>query len=388
MPPVSTLLFDFRVDSKPSLEDLVAKVVNKIEKVAETTFERVDVPLTKKSNQTAYLFETKDGDVKDLTLLIRVYEKAFTGGDKFQITVAMEFPAAVEPLITKNCGWTFEELIEEEMKGNFGEHPEDYVKWFPALKRCVPDLPYLRTSDDRLVEYGFQEVLFSKRSDFQFVQIVKTVDFGNLLILDDYTNLAESDTKTYTHSVMNLPHENFEGKEVLILGGGDGALMKELQELNPKFVTMVDIDDVVMDACAEHMRSACGNWLDRDNREGPKHKIITGCAIKFLKEATAAGKKFDYIFGDLTDTPVSTSERDDDIWNFLKTIIGMGVQLLEPNKGKYLTHCNGKNVPHSIAAYEKMLGGLADGKCEFTRSECFVASFMETWMYYQITRKE
>ena len=74
---------------------------------------------------------------------------------------------------------------------------------------------------------------------------------------------------------------------MLILGGGDGALIKELFELKPapKFVTMVDIDDMVMDACSKHMRSACGNFLDRDNREGPNHKIIAGCAIKFLKEA-------------------------------------------------------------------------------------------------------
>ena len=43
-------------------------------------------------------------------------------------------------------------------------------------------------------------------------------------------------------------------KEILILGGGDGALLYELLKENPKFVTMVDIDDVVMTACREHMR--------------------------------------------------------------------------------------------------------------------------------------
>ena len=94
------------------------------------------------------------------------------------------------------------------------------------------------------------------------------------------------------------------------------------------------------------------------------------------------------MFGDLTDTPVSTTPRDNDLWDFLKTIISMGVQVLKPETGKYMTHCNGKNVPHSIAAYEEMLKGLADGKCTFTRSECFVPSFMETWMYYQIVRHE
>ena len=77
--------------------------------------------------------------------------------------------------------------------------------------------------DDRLLEYNFSEVLFSRQSDFQHVLIVDTPDFGRLLCLDYMTNLAESDTQAYTHSVMNLPHEDFGGKEVLILGGGDGA---------------------------------------------------------------------------------------------------------------------------------------------------------------------
>jgi spermine synthase len=40
-------------------------------------------------------------------------------------------------------------------------------------------------------------------------------------------------------------------KEVLILGGGDGALLYELQQEKaaPKFVTMVDIDEAVIRGC-------------------------------------------------------------------------------------------------------------------------------------------
>ena len=35
--------------------------------------------------------------------------------------------------------------------------------------------------------------------------ILNTMDFGKLLVLDGYANLAESDTVPYTHSLMNLP---------------------------------------------------------------------------------------------------------------------------------------------------------------------------------------
>ena len=68
----------------------------------------------------------------------------------------------------------------------------------------------LLLSDDRMIEYGFSKVLFSKQSPFQHVQIVETNDFGRLLNLDRMTNLAESDTQAYTHTLMNLPVENYE----------------------------------------------------------------------------------------------------------------------------------------------------------------------------------
>ena len=72
------------------------------------------------------------------------------------------------------------------------------------------------------------------------------------------------------------------------MGGGDGGLLKELLELPegqvPAFVTMVDIDEMVMDACAEFMPSVCGKYLKRENWDGPNYKVINGCAIQFMKD--------------------------------------------------------------------------------------------------------
>ena len=63
--------------------------------------------------------------------------------------------------------------------------------------------------DNRILEYNFDEVLFSKPSDHQSIQIVSTKDFGRLLILNDMANLAENDKVEYTHTLMNLPNENY-----------------------------------------------------------------------------------------------------------------------------------------------------------------------------------
>ena len=85
----------------------------------------------------------------------------------------------------------------------------------PFSRRLGQLSPYLTTSDDRLIEYGFQEILFDDKSPFQSVQIVKTEDHGNMLLLDGAVNLAEYDTKSYTHCLMNLPHVSLLGNSHL-----------------------------------------------------------------------------------------------------------------------------------------------------------------------------
>lgn len=70
--------------------------------------------------------------------------------------------------------------------------------------------------------------------------------------------------------------ENYKDKEIVILGGGDGALLYELLKEQPKEVIMLEIDDVVMKACAKYMRSICDDVLD--NLSGPNYKVSIRCA--------------------------------------------------------------------------------------------------------------
>merc|ERR1712200_307911 len=55
--------------------------------------------------------------------------------------------------------------------------------------------------------------------------------------------------------------------------------------------------------------------------------------------------------------------------------------------GKYLTHINGINSPNSIALFAKMVEGLGV-PVEIATTEAHVPSFMEKWVFYQLTRKE
>lgn len=385
---IKTILFDFRLKSVPSGDQVSAQLIDILESEAFSKSDKFSkllaVPLQQRNPSIkTSIYET---DNSEAFVTVRVYDKESYG----LLTLQIELTSSLyDDLLDK-----YDPVPEEALRSSFQKSLDsnaDSATFLSAIKRCLKDTPYLRTSDNRIVEYNYKEVLFSDRSPYQQIQIVDTIDFGRFLLLDEMANLAEGDTVQYTHSLMNLPHENYKGKEVLILGGGDGGLIKELFELGddcPAFVTMVDIDEMVMSACNQFMPNVCGTFLDKKNWEGPRHKIIAGDAIQYLKDCQASEKKFDYIFGDLTDTPVSTGPRDSDLWQFLKLIMEMAVLLIKPNTGKYMTHCTGINVQSALQDYEKVLGELAGGKCRFNQTTNFVNSFMETWVFYQITRVE
>jgi len=250
----------------------------------------------------------------------------------------------------------------------------------PAVRRCLPRSPYLRSSDDRILEYNWTKLLFSERSAYQLVEIYGTLDFGNCLVLDGFINLAESDI-SYTENLMCRGKYDYTDKEVLILGGGDGALLYELLKEKPKFVTMVDIDDTVMRACKEHMRSVCGDVLDK--YDGENYKVIADDAFKYLAQYQEENKKFDVIFGDLTDIPI---HQGGSTWKFVTSVIKNSLLLL-PVGGKYFTHCIGVNATGAIANFEKMVEGLGV-PVKIEKTEDWVPSFMEKWVWFQVTRLE
>lgn len=174
--------------------------------------------------------------------------------------------------------------------------------------------------------------------------------------------------------------ENYEGKEICILGGGDGALLYELLKENPKHVVMLEIDELVMQACNKYLNTICGDVLEK--RKTEQYEIIVGDCVDYMKKFIAEGRKFDYVFGDLTDIPISDTPIGE-CWDFIRTIFEHSFQLLKPD-GKYLTHGNGTSCLESLQLFEDQLR-LLKPKVKFTTTKAFVPSFMEEWLFYQVT---
>ena len=56
-----------------------------------------------------------------------------------------------------------------------------------------------------------------------------------------------------------------------------------------------------------------------------------------MKERKSEGKVYDYVFGDLTDIPISKAPIGE-LWDFMRQIISLGTSLRKPGTGKYMTH--------------------------------------------------
>ena len=269
---------------------------------------------------------------------------------------------------------------------------KDQIEFIPLIKRGRIDKPhYLVSSDERMMEYDFDRVLLHKRSEYQDVKIVSSPSLGNTLLLDNLQNLAEVDL-TYTHALMDRGHVSYKDKEVLILGGGDGGLLWELLKEKPKFVTMAEIDPVVIEACREHLRP-CGKCLEQ--LKGENYKIIIGDCMKVLRKSISEGKKYDVIFNDLTDIPVTkradsltafepTATQKENPWHFIEAIFNLSLDCLKDD-GLYMNHATGKGNTKALRAYEDFLRD-AHVKVEFESRSSYVPSFMEIWVFYTVKR--
>nr|CAD7196215.1 unnamed protein product [Timema douglasi] len=248
-------------------------------------------------------------------------------------------------------------------------------------RKLAPIRLALDFNDERLLEYDIDKVVYEQRSQFQKILIVHSRSLGNLLLLDDLQNLSESDL-IYTETLMQRGKENYQGKEIVILGGGDGALLHELLKEEPKYIVMIEIDELVMKAAAKYLRSCCGDVLD--TLKGDNYEIVVDDCVNVLNTYIQQGKSFDYIFGDLTDIPISSNPQGE-TWDFIRSILSLSMEVLKP-EGKYMTHGNGASCPDSLKMFERQLTSLKV-PVEFSKCKAFVPSFMEDWVFYQIWKK-
>lgn len=157
-------------------------------------------------------------------------------------------------------------------------------------------LSYSQNSDDGdRVTRPIVEVLAQGRTDYQEYLFFRSPAHGICVVLDGDIQSCESDEAIYHEALVHpalLVHPA--PRDVLIMGGGEGATAREvLRHRSVERVVMVDIDREFVELCRRHL----GEW-NREAFADPRLDLQCRDINDYLRES---GARFDVVIGDLVD---------------------------------------------------------------------------------------
>lgn len=139
-----------------------------------------------------------------------------------------------------------------------------------------------------------EKQLYSGQSDFQRIDVFESKEFGRFLTLDGYMMLTEKDEFIYHEMLVHVPMSvHPKVKNVLVIGAGDGGILRELSHYpNIEHIDLVEIDEQVIEVCKTYLpKTACGF-------DDPRVQVHIADGLKYVR--TAQGK-YDLIIVDSTD---------------------------------------------------------------------------------------
>lgn len=143
--------------------------------------------------------------------------------------------------------------------------------------------------------FVMDEVLFENRTEHQHLIIFKNQMFGNVMALDGVIQTTEKDEFIYHEMLAHVPlFAHGDAKRVLIIGGGDGGILREvLRHQSVEQVTMVEIDRAVVDMCVKYFPQHSAGAFD-----DPRVNLVIADGVDFIVNNE---QKFDVIISDSTD---------------------------------------------------------------------------------------
>ena len=153
---------------------------------------------------------------------------------------------------------------------------------------------YLEKTNSVILSHRVKKRVVSTRSRFQAIDIVDTHEFGRMLFLDNMTQSSEVDEFIY-HEMMVHPafFTHRPVSNVCIIGGSEGATLREVLKHGPERVVMIDIDEELVRLCREHLSTwSCGAFED------PRLELVYDDGRKYLEGSKEA---FDVILIDISD---------------------------------------------------------------------------------------
>lgn len=235
------------------------------------------------------------------------------------------------------------------------------------------------SESDAQTSYPITRRVWTGHTVFQDVVIADSPAYGRMLFLDGELQSASADEQIYhstlVHPVMGrLLPERQGNARVLVVGGGEGATVREVLRWNPAVVDWVDIDGELVSVCEKHLDWAPGVRADRRVRYMPMD-------IREWFNGAARGSEgpYDVIILDLPDPDGDTGYLySPDFWRDVR-------RFLRPD-GLFVTHVGPvRPVPGLGEGARRVVETAKEGGIELTRDGFYhicVPSFQGEWGFW------
>lgn len=155
---------------------------------------------------------------------------------------------------------------------------------------------WYETLHDNFGQYfNVDAVLYQEKTAHQDLVIFENAAFGRVMALDGVVQTTERDEFIYHEMMAHVPLiAHGHARNVLIIGGGDGGMLREVcHHHNIESITMVEIDVGVVEFCRQYLPRHHNGAFD-----DPRFTLVIDDGVNFV---TRTDNTFDVIISDCTD---------------------------------------------------------------------------------------
>ena len=168
-----------------------------------------------------------------------------------------------------------------------------------------------------------QEMLLEQRTKYQDLKVFQSTTWGKVLVLDGVIQLTEKDEMSYQEMLAHIPmFSHIHPKRVLIVGGGDGGILREVCKHNcVEEIVQCEIDEGVVEASKKFFPTISKSFEDK------RLNLIIGDAVNYVIEE-AKDESFDVIIVDSSD-PDGPAEKlfSEEFYKNASRILTKGIRL-------------------------------------------------------------
>lgn len=142
--------------------------------------------------------------------------------------------------------------------------------------------------------FSVEAVLHRGHTGMQDVLVFENSTFGRVLVLDGMVQLTDHDNHIYHEMLAHVPLTlHGSAKRVLIVGGGDGGILREVLKHPVDDVRLVEIDSEVIALSQRFFPEVSGDAFD-----DPRVRVVIEDAVSYVANCHEA---FDVVIVDSTD---------------------------------------------------------------------------------------